>query len=138
MYSVRRSLKAACACLLRCLRSSTVEWTCNCQCGTLCADLVILTGFFTPLPAKWSSVLAYAMSLAFKKFIDSNWISPALRLDLDTRGAESSRLLNRKKCSKRVLYMPNQQEVSSESNSSPRIFLKEKSGGGWKIVEEAM
>jgi hypothetical protein len=95
MYSVRRSLNAACACRLRCLRSSTVEWTCTCQFGMLCADLAILTGFFTPLPAKRSSVRAYAMSLAFKKFIDSNWTT--LRLDLDTRGAESSRLLNRKK-----------------------------------------
>jgi hypothetical protein len=138
MYSVRRSLNAACACRLRCLRSSAVEWTCTCQCGTLCADLVIPTGFFTPLPAKRSAVRAYVMSLAFKKFIDSNWISPALRLDLDTRSAESSRLLNRKRCPKRVLYIPNQQEVSSESNSSPRIFWKGKVWRGWKIVEEAM
>jgi hypothetical protein len=29
MYSVRRSLNAACACRLRCLRSSAVEWTCT-------------------------------------------------------------------------------------------------------------
>jgi hypothetical protein len=104
-----------------------------CQSGTLCADLVILTGFLAPLPARWSSVLAYAMSLAFKKFIDSKWISPVLMLDL-VREVQNLRLAKQKKMFRNSSIYTGSIGWSDLSQILPReFFWKEKSGG---VVED--
>jgi hypothetical protein len=101
---------------------------------------VILTGFFTPLPAKWSSVLAYAMSLAFKKFIDSNWISPALRLDFEYERCRIFALAKQKKMFQKSSIYAESPGGQLRIKFFPENFFEGKvwRGAGLKIVEEAM